>query len=314
MISVNWSQNWCRNIMNDEKILHPELRGQILFDEDMSRHTTWRLGGPADIYFVPADMADLQAFLHQYDDIKVYFIGLGSNLLVRDAGVRGAVINMTNAIANVEEVKEGLLRIDAGVPCAIVSRKIRDLGYIGLEFMSGIPGTIGGALAMNAGAHCADTWSHVQTVTTIDRHGSISMRDKSDFDISYRTVLGLRENEWFLSADFTLQKGDLVESKNKVKDLLEYRSNTQPTKLPNAGSVFKNPDNTHAAKLIEEAGLKGFCLGGACVSDKHANFIVNMGEAKAADIENLIEMIQEKIKEKFNIQLTPEVRIIGEKQ
>lgn len=297
--------------MNLNNSLEHQIRGKLLKDEPMSKHTTWRLGGKADLYYVPADRDDLINFLHLQKDKKIYFIGLGSNLLVRDSGIRGVVINMTKSIDSVSEVN-GVISIDAGVPCAVVSRKIRELGYTGLEFMSGIPGTIGGALRMNAGAHGAETWDYVESVTLINNSGEISTRNKSEFSISYRNVTGLNDAEWFLSANFILNKGDSAESKDKVKSLLEHRSNTQPTKLPNAGSVFKNPEGKHAANLIELCGLKGECVGGACVSEKHANFIINTGTAKSSDVEALIKKIQEKVFADMNVRLVTEVHIIGE--
>lgn len=288
-----------------------QYRGKMLFNEPMSRHTTWRLGGNADFYYQPADKEDLIEFIKSNSDKNLYFIGLGSNLLVRDGGIRGVVINMTNTISSVAEHND-LLTIDAGVPCAIVSRKVRELGYAGLEFMSGIPGTIGGALRMNAGAHGDETWDYVESVTLVNKFGEVIQRDKGTFNISYRTVEGLDENEWFLSADFKLSKGDANISKEKVKSLLEHRSNTQPTKLPNAGSVFKNPQGHFAAELIESCGLKDKCIGGACVSDKHANFIINSGNASARDVEELINHIKYEVKEKKGVELVTEVRIVGE--
>lgn len=297
--------------MNPINNANSHYRGTLLTNEPMSKHTTWRLGGCADLYYIPADRQDLVEFIKCHNDKPIYFVGLGSNLLVRDSGIRGVVINMTNAISSVT-VNDGLLTIDSGVPCAIVSRKVRELGYVGLEFMSGIPGTIGGALRMNAGAHGDETWDFVESVTLITRQGEIRKKLKSDFDISYRTVSGLEDDEWFLSADFKLDKGDLEESKEKVKSLLEHRSNTQPTKMPNAGSVFKNPKGHYAAQIIEGCGLKGKCIGGACVSDKHANFIINTGNAKANDVEELINLIKTEVMLQKEIDLVPEVRIIGE--
>ena len=288
------------------------IRGKLLFDEPMSKHTSWRLGGPADRYFVPADVEDLQQFLAGLEaDIELVWVGLGSNLLVRDGGIRGQVIAPLGALKRIHHGGDGLLWVDVGVSCSKLSRYCQKEGLAGAEFFAGIPGTVGGALAMNAGAFGGETWSAVRKVLTIDRRGVIRERERGDFDVGYRHV-GLPGEEWFLCAGFEFARR-AADDESDVKKLLRQRNATQPIGLPSCGSVFKNPPGSHAAKLIDEAGLKGFCLGSACVSDKHANFIISNENTTSADVEALIEHIRKTVAERFGVELETEVRIIGEK-
>ena len=300
----------------------------------MSRHVSWRAGGSVDRAYLPADLDDLAAFLRSLPpEEPVYFVGLGSNLLVRDGGLRGTVV-FTHwafreiALGDVGE-HEGEIRVDAGVASPKVARFCAMHGLVGAEFLAGIPGTIGGALAMNAGCYGGETWNVVRRVTTIDHAGELHERSAAQYRIGYRTVARrcsqiasvapadamkrrVGVDEWFVSAAIALPRGDGDESRRIVKELLSRRIATQPLGLPNAGSVFRNPPGTYAAKLIEECGLKGSTIGGAIVSPKHANFIVNTGNARAADIEALIELAQASVKAKFGIELEREVRIVGE--
>ena len=291
---------------------HPILRGQLLVNEPMARHTSWRTGGPAERFYIPTDTDDLAAFMQTLPpDEPVYWVGLGSNLLVRDGGVRGTVIAVSQALNGLSLVEKDLVRAEAGVASAKVARFSVEQGLSGAEFLAGIPGTIGGALAMNAGCHGGETWNIVQAVETLDHAGGCRTRPPSDYTIGYRTLKG-PEGEWFVAAHLRLTKGDAMQGKTLIKTLLAKRSATQPTQLPNAGSVFKNPPGDHAARLIEASGLKGRCIGAACVSELHANFIVNQGGASAAQIERLIALIQKEVEEKQGVTLEPEVRIIGE--
>lgn len=288
------------------------LRGQLLLNEPMSRHTSWRVGGPADQFYIPADLDDLAAFLKSLPlPGPVYWVGLGSNLLVRDGGVRGTVIMTSGALNGLGILREGVVRAEAGVPSAKVARFCADQALVGAEFLAGIPGTVGGALAMNAGAFGGETWKIVEALETIDRHGEQRLRTPSDYQIDYRKVVG-PQGEWFVAAHIRLQAGDAAQGKTLIKTLLAKRGTTQPTQLPNAGSVFKNPSDDHAARLIEASGLKGVCVGKACVSELHANFIVNKGGATAADIEQLILRVQATVKNLHGVTLEPEVRVIGE--
>ena len=288
------------------------LRGQLLHDEPMSRHTSWRIGGNVRNYFQPADMQDVCEFMKTLPaDEQVYWIGLGSNLLVRDGGINGTVIAVSGMLNQLSLTDENHVRAEAGVASAKVARFSANNHLTGAEFLAGIPGTVGGALAMNAGAFGGETWDVVDKVETINRSGEVTVRAADDYDIGYRHVSGPAD-EWFVAAHFKLQPGELDDSKAEIKSLLARRGESQPTQLPNAGSVFKNPEGDFSARLIEACGLKGKCVGKACVSDKHANFIINTGDARAADVEALIRFIQQTVKEMHGIELQPEVRIIGE--
>lgn len=288
------------------------MRGKLLFDEPMSKHTSWRLGGPADRYYVPADIEDLQAFLAALDDdLELVWVGLGSNLLVRDGGIRGQVIAPLGALKQIQPRDDGGLYVECGVSCSKLSRYCQKNGLSGGDFFAGIPGTVGGALTMNAGAFGGETWKTVRGVIMIDRHGVVHERVPAEFDIGYRHV-GLPAQEWFLGAIFDFGRRDETEESN-IRALLQKRNASQPVGQPSCGSVFKNPPGDHAARLIEAAGLKGFCLGSACVSDKHANFIISSENTTAADTEALIEHIRKTVAESFAVELETEVRIIGEK-
>jgi UDP-N-acetylmuramate dehydrogenase len=288
------------------------LRGRLLLNEPMSRHTSWRVGGPADRLYIPADLDDLAAFLASVPAQEaLHWVGLGSNLLVRDGGVRGTVIMTSGALNGLGILHTGVVRAEAGVAGAKVARFCAERELVGAEFLAGIPGTVGGALAMNAGAFGGETWRIVEAVETIDRHGQRSTRTPADYKIAYRKVSG-PQGEWFVAAHFRLASGDTSQGKTLIKTLLAKRGATQPTQLPNAGSVFKNPAGDHAARLIEASGLKGKCEGKACVSELHANFIVNQGGATAAEIERLIARIQATVQSQHGVKLETEVQVIGE--
>ncbi|HZV98251.1 MAG TPA: UDP-N-acetylmuramate dehydrogenase [Methylophilaceae bacterium] len=286
-------------------------QGKLLLNEPLARYTSWRVGGTADRFYIPAGLEDLQAFLHGLNaDEPLHFIGLGSNLLVRDGGVRGTVVLMHNVLTELR-MEEGLVYADAGVTCAKLAKYAARQHKHGAEFMAGIPGTVGGALAMNAGCHGGETWDIVTRVATIDRRGVLHERLPAEYEVSYRHV-GMPEPEWFTGAWFELPEGPATEAEVKIKSLLAKRLATQPLNLPNAGSTFRNPPGDFAARLIEASGLKGYKIGGAQVSEKHANFIVNLGDATAADIEQLIALMRETVKQQHGVDLQQEVRIIGE--
>jgi UDP-N-acetylmuramate dehydrogenase len=277
----------------------------------MSRHTSWRVGGRADVFFRPDSVEALEAFLRSIDDdLPLTWIGLGSNLLVRDGGIRGAVICTSGLPRTFEQLDGGNVRAGAGLPCATLARRCARVGLGPAAFFAGIPGTLGGALAMNAGAFGGETWDRVTSAETIDRTGARHERDKAEFRIAYRTVAGA-DGEWFLGATFRFQTERSSEAE-RIRSLLEVRSGTQPLGRPSAGSVFRNPAGGYAGDFIERAGLKGRRIGGAVVSTKHANFIVNEGGASAADIEALIDLVQSEVRERFGVELQTEVRIVGE--
>ena len=293
-----------------------QLRGTLMHDEPMSKHTSWRVGGNADHYYKPADIEDLALYLSQIDrDEPVTWVGLGSNLLVRDSGIRGSVIATSGMLNGLSGLNENTVRAEAGVACAKVARFTARQSLKGAEFLAGIPGTMGGALAMNAGAFGGETWDVVSAVETISRDGQLNRRLPNEYEVGYRSVKGSfneATNEWFVAAELTLEKGDSEQSLAKIKECLNKRGDTQPIQQPNAGSVFKNPPGDYSARLIEASGLKGFCIGGACISDKHANFIVNTGDANAADIEALIAHAAKTVESEQGVTLIREVRIIGE--
>jgi UDP-N-acetylmuramate dehydrogenase len=286
--------------------------GELRQDEPMSRHNSWRSGGNARHFYIPVDLADLCVFLQQLDpEEPLLWLGLGSNLLVRDGGFAGTVISMHGAIADLEWLNETTLRAGAGVTCAKVARVTSKAGLTGVEFLAGIPGTMGGALAMNAGAFGGETWAHVAAVETIDRSGRLFTRKPADFRIAYRSVQGPAD-EWFVAAHLALQRGDAGQAQARIRELLAQRGASQPVQQYSCGSVFRNPPGDYAARLIEASGLKGRQVGGAQVSGKHANFIINTGDATAADIETLLNQVQDCVEQQQGVRLEAEVRIVGE--
>lgn len=291
--------------------LNHAVSGEVREHVAMSAHTSWRVGGPADVYFRPADCADLALFLQQLDpDTPVFWLGLGSNLLVRDGGIRGVVIAAAGIFNTLERIGSRQVRAGVSLPCTQFARQCVRWNLGPAEFFAGIPGTVGGALAMNAGAHGGETWERVQTVTTIDRQGNVRMRVPGEFEVGYRSVVG-PANEWFLEALFEFD--DCVDANpESLKQMLKRRKDTQPLGLASCGSVFRNPPGDHAARLIEAAGLKGYMIGGAEVSAKHANFIINRNNASARDIEALIAHVRKTVFEVHGIELLHEVRIVGE--
>ncbi len=294
------------------------LRGELKMREPMARHVSWRAGGAAARCYAPADLDDLAAFLRQLPAGEpLLFVGLGSNLLVRDGGWRGTVVLMHGA-ARRPKMLEGRVYAEAGAAAPKVARfaALHDLARA--EFLAGVPGTIGGALAMNAGCYGGETWEIVEKALTIDRAGTLRARARAEFETGYRhcalrSGARLGEDEWFAAAWFRLPPGDGGVAREKIKLFLARRIASQPLALPNAGSVFRNPQGDHAARLIESCGLKGLARGGARVSDKHANFIVNpAGAARAADIEWLIATVRETVRAQTGVELALEVRIVGE--
>lgn len=287
------------------------LRGDLRLNEPLARYTSWRVGGPAERFYRPADQQDLSRFLARLSGNEALFwLGLGSNLLISDAGIAGTVINTQGCLGELSHLPPSGLRVEAGASCAKVARFASRHGLVGAEFLAGIPGTMGGALAMNAGAWGGETWPLVRRVRTIDRTGRINEREQAEFRFSYRNVEG-PTGEWFLGADLELETGDTAAAQARIRELLARRAATQPTGLPSCGSVFRNPPGDHAARLIEAAGLKGRRIGAAEVSRKHANFIINLGDATATDIASLIDLVQAEVERSSGIRLTPEVRRVG---
>ena len=282
-----------------------------MHDAGMARLTTWGTGGAADRLFAPADADDLSEFLGCLEPgDPVLWVGLGSNLLVRDGGIDGVVILTSRGLGRFEEAGNGAIRAGAGVPCAKIARHCARKGLAGGEFLAGIPGTVGGALAMNAGAHGAATWDLVHRVETVDRRGRRRWRDRTEFDVGYRSVGGAVD-EWFTCADVRFVPDEPGAVRERTRRLVRARAATQPVGQRSCGSVFRNPPGDHAGRLVDACGLKGVRVGGAVVSEKHANFIVNDGTATSSDIEELIETVRSRVYAGTGIRLEPEVRIVG---
>ena len=288
-----------------------KVQGKIRFDEPMNRHTSWRAGGVAEMFFVPASIEDLSCFLAELDaETPLFWHGVGTNLLVRDGGIPGVVISASRILRDISRADQYLVRAGAGVPCTQLARQCIRWELGPSEFFGGIPGTVGGALAMNAGAHGGETWERVESVKTIDRGGEIHERAPGEYSVAYRSVKGPAD-EWFLGATFRFEQG-VIPSIDTLNTMLDRRKTTQPLGLPSCGSVFRNPDGDYSARLIEASGLKGYRIGGAEVSEKHANFIINRDNASALDIEELIEHVRQTVMEQHGVSLTHEVRIVGE--
>ncbi|MDX1434893.1 MAG: UDP-N-acetylmuramate dehydrogenase [Gammaproteobacteria bacterium] len=285
-------------------------RGELRYDEPLARHTAWGIGGPARRFYVPASVADLARFLAELPAAEeIFFLGLGSNLLVRDGGIDATVI-ATEGLAALERLDAGHVRAEAGVPCPKVARFCARLALGGAEFFAGIPGTVGGALSMNAGAFGGETWDLVARVETVDRCGRLRTRRPAEYRVGYRTVVG-PSAEWFVAAVLALAPGDDERGRARIRELLRMRAETQPLGTRNCGSVFRNPPGDHAARLIEASGLKGERAGAAVVSTKHANFIINEGGASARDVEALIARVIARVAEATGVALEPEVRVVG---
>jgi len=289
----------------------PLLRGELRLNESLKRYNTWRVGGVASRMYLPADADDLAVFLQTLPaDEPLLWLGLGSNLLIRDGGFRGTVILLQGRL-NALSIEDSQVHVEAGVSCAKVARECARANLVGAAFLAGIPGTMGGALAMNAGAFGGETWPIVSAVTTIDRTGVIRCRTPGEFTVAYRQVLRPAE-EWFIACTLQLKCGDGVAEQAAIRALLEKRAATQPTGQPSCGSTFRNPPGDYAARLIEASGLKGYRVGGAEVSTKHANFIINTGAASAADIESLIAHVRTEVARQHGVTLQTEVHMVGE--
>jgi len=340
------------NMSEPKKFIADGLRGELSCGMSMRKYTSWRAGGVAERLYRPADIADLLVFLRGLPaDEPLHAVGLGSNLLVRDGGLRGTVLLLHGALSELRLESDGSIYAEAGVPGAKLARFAALHDLRGAEFFAGIPGTVGGMLAMNAGCYGSEIWEKVLRVQTVDRSGALHERASSDYEIGYRHI-ALREKsegqdgkgegisdkgktskrgevtlppspfslpqesllheEFFVAAWLKFEAGDGAIARQEIKALLGKRIASQPLNLPNAGSVFRNPPGDHAARLIQHCGLKGRRIGGAQVSEKHANFIVNTGGATAADIENLINEVRAAVRQQTGIDLHPEVRIIGE--
>lgn len=304
--------------MTDGLVKRPSaLRGRLLHQVALAPYTSWRIGGLAEHVYFPADLLDLSQFLKSLPHaVPLTWLGLGSNTLVRDQGVRGVVVitqGGLNQLSSLDTVSDHVLNIRAetGVSSAQLARYAARLGGAELAFMAGIPGTVGGALAMNAGCFDGETWRFVTMVEMMTREGNLCMRPASEFRVAYRSVSRVA-NEWFVAGHFSVARSQPEEGINKIRDFLAKRALTQPTGLFNCGSVFRNPLPHYAGQLIEQCGLKGMRQGGAMVSEKHANFIINMQQARSGDVEQLIAHIAQRVFAQTGITLIPEVCMMGE--
>ena len=289
----------------------PPLRGEMRYDEPMSRHLSWRAGGNAKCYYLPADIEDLSMLLASLPvEEDILWLGLGSNTLVRDAGFDGTVIALQGVMNELERLDDDCVYAGAGVTASKLARYCAKQNLVGAGFFAGIPGLVGGALAMNAGAFGGETWCHVVSVETIDRKGNRHKRNADEYQVGYRSVKGPAD-EWFTAVTFQFEQGDGNAAGTSIKQLLARRAETQPMGAASCGSVFTNPENDYAARLIEACGLKGYRIGGAVVSEKHANFIINDNNASADDIESLIKYVQKAVLEQTGVELHTEVRIVG---
>ncbi|MBP9727673.1 MAG: UDP-N-acetylmuramate dehydrogenase [Gammaproteobacteria bacterium] len=303
--------------------LAKHIKSPLLMQHPLNRYTTWRTGGPGEVVLIPESIEDIQKVLQFIpEDYPVTWLGLGSNVLISDQGLQGLVIVTQGSCLNCIEIfdkPDSFVYAQAGVPCGQLARFVARNNKAGLEFLAGIPGTVGGALAMNAGCYGGETWDRVSHVEIIDRQGKLHVRQKDEYVIRYREVSARSSSrdliagtmkEYFLAAYFKLSEGNKADSLLQIKTLIDKRNLAQPTSLPNCGSVFKNPEGHFAAALIQECGLKGYKCGGAQISEKHANFIVNIDNASSADILALITLAKESVKERFQIELQREVKII----
>ena len=286
---------------------------ELLLEEPMAKHTSFRIGGPADVLAQPADEAELAALLKRAGEhaVPVTLVGNGSNLLVRDKGIRGLVIKLSNIFSSIT-VDGNVLTFGSGISLAMASKKAASLSLSGLEFAVGIPGTIGGAVYMNAGAYDGEMAKVVTSVRVMDREGKISELQASELDFAYRHT-ALQNSGWIvISVTVALQPGEAESIAAKMADFSQRRISKQPLELPSAGSMFKRPVGYFAGTLIEQTGLKGYTVGGAQVSQKHAGFVVNVGGATAKDVLQLISDVQSKVFAAHGVRLEPEVLVLGE--
>lgn len=296
--------------MKNIEIIKKKIKGSLKEDVSLKAYNTWKIGGNAEYFFEPKNLEDLKTFLKNTTGYDITFLGNGSNVLIRDGGIKGFVVCLKNSLNNYYKVSDNEFIFEAGLSCMKIAQITSINNSTGLEFLCGIPGSLGGALRMNAGCYGGNIWENLKTVTLIDKSGNEIKKYKEDFNINYRNV-ELDDNLFFINASFALKKNDLNNSSEIIKDYLKDRRSKQPTSLPSCGSVFKNPENSHAANLIESVGLKEYKIGGAYVSKKHANFIISGKTTKSKDIEDLIGYIQTEVYKKKKVFLETEVKFIG---
>ena len=285
---------------------------EIKIDENMSNHIHFKVGGPVDILLIPSKVSQVVETLKicKNENIPYFIIGNGSNLLVKDGGIRGVVIKLSNSLSI--EVNGNIIKASSGTLLEDVSKKAVENSLTGFEFACGIPGSVGGAVFMNAGAYDGEIKNVIKEAEVLDRDGNIKVLSKEELELGYRTSKVMKDNLVVISATFELTKGDKEKIRERVNELTEKRESKQPLEYPSAGSTFKRPEGYFAGKLIQDAGLKGASLGGAAVSEKHSGFVINKDGATAEDVLNLIAHVQNEVKKQFGVELHTEVRIIGE--
>ena len=304
--------------MNIKEILENSKlnKENLYYNEPMAKHTSFKIGGPADVFIKVDNIEELKETLDlsKKNQIPLTIIGNGSNLLVTDKGIRGitAKLNLKDIEIKNENNKQ-IIKVEAGVPVGLLAQKLLKEEITGFEELSGIPGTIGGAVIMNAGAHGKELKDILKKVTAMDYNGNIHEFTNEECQFSYRNSRFQKEKHIILQATLELEKGNSTEIKEKMDEYMQFRKEKQPIEYPNAGSTFKRGEDFVTAKLIDEAGLKGYKVGGAQVSEKHAGFIVNVDNATAKDVIELTDYIKEKIEEKFGKKINLEIQIIGEK-
>ncbi|MBQ8281460.1 MAG: UDP-N-acetylmuramate dehydrogenase [Lachnospiraceae bacterium] len=301
-----------------EQLTNLVSEDKVLFDEPMSAHTTFRVGGPAEALVMVSDFRELRAVLGfaQNFGIPYTFIGNGSNILVSDEGVEGVVIMLKNSEYEVTpeylEDNRAVFKVPAGVSLSLFAKQAAKLGFAGTEFAAGIPGSVGGGVAMNAGAYGGEIKDIIASATVLDKKLNKKVLSKEELELGYRTSAVLVNEYIVLEAEFILEKGDAENSLAIISDLNSRRRDKQPLEYPSAGSTFKRPEGYFAGKLIQDAGLAGFSVGGAMVSKKHCGFVINHSNATAKDIYRLIELVQQKVYEQFGVTLETEVRLLGD--
>ncbi len=310
-----------RTVMSASMKWLDKIQGEVRQNEPMSKHTSLRVGGPADLFIIPKDIDDLKTIYRHLGDTPLFVLGEGTNLVVSDRGFRGIVLSLKENFKSIqaplfwrtaEGEEKAVVKVGAGVKMSYLVKYLARYSLTGIEDLVGIPGSLGGAVIMNAGAEGTEIGQAIRSVTRVTSQGEIEVTQKKDLIFRYRKTLFPDGGGIVVEAELELKKGEAVDIQNKIDRHLSRRRNTQPLSLPNSGSVFKNPEGDKAGRLIEAAGLKGFSIGEAGISIKHANFIVNKGEAQAADVLDLIRHIQKVVREKAGVDLETEVVIAGD--
>jgi UDP-N-acetylmuramate dehydrogenase len=308
-----------RKNMNLSFSFQNKIKGEVLYDEMMSKYTSMRIGGPADVFVLPANLRDLQIVLKNRGSCPIWAIGEGTNLLVRDRGIRGIVISLKNCFKSIKRPvfyksldgkEKAVIQVDCGVKLSYLAKFAARYGLKGVESLVGIPGSVGGSIAMNAGAEGTEISHVLRSIKFMTLDGEVKTYSKSEMVFAYRKTTFPSKGGIVIEAELDLEKGNITDIHREMDKYLSRRSSTQPLTMPNSGSIFKNPAGEKAGRLIESVGLKGFRIGGAGVSIKHANFIVNKGGASAEDVIRLIKHIQTVVEKKSGIKLEQEIVII----